>query len=193
GFFGLKDDYAGIPNENRLGTWLLSITVNNRTKQVSVENMLEPAAFRQVREQIEEFAKNELGIIAISLPPEKLKELAYDAYLNAQKLFEAREVRYVNLYKSIQAYNTAKLHLNTINPKPDYYPDVIQTLDEAKQMLQDRYDSHIFQADQARVLKEWETAANELKIIREMIPDRGDERYKTAEIKLLEVERQLRK
>ena len=60
-------------------------------------------------------------------------------------------------------------------------------------MMQDRFESYLFQANRSINLKDWEDAARNLRTIIEMIPDRGDDRYKQAEIKLIDVERRLQR
>jgi hypothetical protein len=149
---------------------------------VQVVNRNEPEAFKTARELLENFARNELGLAAVALPPEKLLELARDAVLLGQKLFAEREVRYENLSRAIRAFEEAQWYLETLEPKPDYYGSAVSGLEECKRALQESgWTTHRFQADRAVKLRDWAGAARHLRIICELVPDRGDERHAQAQ------------
>lgn len=188
GFFDLLDEYVGVMPD----VWALrdlTLTIGPRTKRVRVLNRLEPEGFRAAREKIEEFARNELGLAALALPPERLVELARDAHLQGRKYMDEREVRYDNLSRSITAFTECIWYLETIEPKPPFYPDAVAGQEEARQALQSRYDDLMFRADRAINLRDWSGAAEQLRVIIEMIPDRSDDRHQTARKKLLHAER----
>jgi hypothetical protein len=188
GFFDLLDEYVGVMPE----VWVLrdlTVTIGPRAKRVRVLNRLEPENFRAAREKIEEFARNELGLAALALPPEQLVELARDAHLQGRKYMDEREVRYDNLSRSIAAFTECLWYLETIEPKPAFYPEAVAGQEEARRALQSRYDDLMFRADRAINLRDWNGAAEQLRIIIEMIPDRSDDRHQTARKKLLHAER----
>jgi len=87
-----------------------------------VLNTLEPEVFKTVREAIEEFGQNELGLAALALAPEKLIDLARSASLLGRNLYDQREVKHDNLAKAIRSLNEAKWYLETIEPKPVSMP-----------------------------------------------------------------------
>lgn len=192
GFFALQDDYQGMA-QDVLDAWDLTITVGARTKRVRVTNRVEPEAFAKVRAMVEEFGKNELGLAALSLPPERLIELARDSLLQGKKIFDEREVSFGNLHKAIKAFQAADVYLETIDPKPDFYAQVRGGQEDAKRELQLRYNDRDFRAERAVKLSDWKDAAKQLRIILEMIPEREDERNKQAQVKLLDVERHLKR
>ena len=192
GFFALQDDYQGVAQE-MLDSWDLTITLGVRTKRVRVVNRVEPEAFAKVRAMVEEFGKDELGLAALSLPPEQLIVLAREALLQGKKMFDAREVSFANVYKSLKSFEAANVYLETIAPKPDFYSEVIGGQEDAKRELQQRYDNRDFQAERAVKLNDWADASKHLRIILEMIPDREDERNKQAQIKLMDVERHVKR
>lgn len=191
GFFGLNTDYQGIQPDS-LDSWDLSITIGHKTQRTRVINRVEPDAFKRVRAIIEECGKNELGLWAIQFSPERLLIMARESYLEGQRLDDAREVENSNLAKAITAYDESQWYLETVEPKPDYYPDVLTALNEAKEQLQTRYDDLNFSAERYIRIREWKQAANELRVICQVIPNRTDERHEKARLKLLDIENRLR-
>lgn len=190
GFFDLEESYTGLAP----GIWdskELTITMGVRTHTVTVRNRVEPEAFARAREVLVEFARNELGLAAVALPPEKLMELGRDSVRLGKKLFDEREVRYGNLAAAIRSYDLAIWYVETIDPKPEFYPQAVSGLEDAKRELQQRYEDNRFQAERAVMLRDWATAAKHLRIVCELVPDRGDDRHAAAEKKLLDVERRI--
>ncbi len=192
GFFDLQPVYEGLAPEV-YDALDLTITVGPRSRRVQVVNRTEPDAFKAARELLENFARTELGLGAVALPPEKLLELSRDATLLGQKLFAEREVRYENLARAIRAFEEAQWYLETIEPKPDFYPTAVSGLAESQRQLQQRVEDARFQADRAVKLRDWENAARQLRMICELVPDRGDERHGEAQRQLLDVERRLKR
>jgi hypothetical protein len=191
GFFGLSTDYQGI-QPSIYDSWDLTITMGNKSHRTRVVNRVEPQAFRQVREIIEECGKNELGLWAIQFSPERLLAMAREAYLEGQRLYDAREVQLGNLDASITSLDEAQWYLETVEPKPDYYAEALTALASAKEELQTRYDDLNFSAERAIRIREWEQAATQLRTICEVIPSRSDERHVKARQKLLDIENRLR-
>lgn len=190
GFMALEAEYVGL-QPNVWDAAELSVTLDRKTHQTRVINRVEPDAFKTAREYVEEFGKAEVGLWALALTPEKLKELAAEAWLQGQKMFDQREVRYENLALAIKAITETEALLETVEPKPDYYAEALSARDECKRLLQTRYEDYLFRADRAIKLRDWPDANNNLQVIIQMIPDRTDERYKTAYKKLVAVQRNL--
>lgn len=192
GFFDLSESYEGLaPNVYESAD--LTVVAGARSLRVRVLNRVEPEAFQRARQLVEDFARNELGLAAVSLPADKLLELARDAVLQGQKLHAEREVKYGNLAAAIKSFEEAQWYLESIEPKPDFYATAVSGLEECKRLLAEQHDSHRFQADRAIKLRDWATAAQHLRVIEELIPDRSDERHEYAERMLLDVERRLKK
>lgn len=192
GFFDLQPEYEGLAPD-LYDARDLTVTVGPRSRRVKVINRTEPEAFEAARALLENFARTELGLAAVALPPEKLIELARDATLLGQKLFAEREVRYENLARTIRAFEEAQWYLESIEPKPDFYALAVSGLEESRRQLQQRVEDARFQADRAIKLRDWATAAGHLRVICEMVPDRGDERHREAQRLLLDVERRLKR
>ncbi len=190
-FFQLNAEYTGLAPE----IWEskdLALTIGARTHRVRVVNRIEPPAFRDARQALEEFCRNETGTFAVALPRERLMELAQEAWLQGRKLFDEREVKVGNLSAAIQRFTEVETLLEVVEPKPDIFAAAVAAREECSRLLQERYDDLNFQADRAIRLREWQTANNHLVTILDLIPDREDDRYQKAYKKLLDVQRRLR-
>jgi len=144
-------------------------------------------------EKLEDFGRVELGLRSLQYSPEKLQEMARDAFLNGKKLYEEREIAYGNLASAIKSFNEAELYLETVDPKPDFYAEILTARKDCQQELEQRFNNEDFLAERAIKLKAWEEAARALRVILDMIPDRDDPRNVESRKKLLEVENRLKK
>lgn len=184
---------AGIAPEGRLNTMEISIVSNRKAQRLVVENRNEPPAFQEVRDALETFGMNELGIWAIQYPKEKLVEMANDTFVKARNLYEERGISHGNIYRAVKSYEESLFYLETIEPKPEFYQEVVSGKQIAEEELTRRYEEQRFKADRAINLKDWQTAAMELRIIREQIPNDDDLRSSDALKKLLDVENRIKK
>ena len=125
---------------------------------------------------VETFGKNELGIWAIQFSREKLVALASESFTRARNRFDERGIAYGNTAEAIRRFKEALFYLQTIDPKPDFHGELVSLLAQAEDELGRRYEEQRFLADRALNLKEWSAAARELRILRELIPDRSDPR-----------------
>lgn len=194
-FAKLEDSYSGssASDENALKSWRIRVLKFNKIKDVAVENTQEPDAFRAVREALEAFSRNELGIWAIQYSGEKLTQMSKDSMAVGDTKWEDREVEYGNLSASAKAYGEAIFYLDTVNPKPDWYDELKSRLERTEAELKKRYEDQRFLANKAINLADWETAQNELKILCEMVPDKTDPRHSEANSKLVDVENRMKK
>ena len=191
-FFALKESYQGVAAD----IWDLidlTVTIGRKTHRVQVLNTLEPQACKTVRETIEEFGQNELGLAALALAPEKLVDLARTASLLGRSLYDQRDVKHDNLAKAIRSLHEVEWYLETIEPKPDFYAGAVALREEAERELQATTDDLLFLAERAIRLKDWNEAALQLRLLCEKIPDRADSRHQNARKKLIDVERHLKK
>ena len=191
-FFALKESYQGVATD----VWDLidlTVTINRKTLRVQVLNTQEPEACKTVREAIEEFGQNELGLAALALAPEKLIDLAHTASLLGRSQYDQREVKHDNLAKAIRSLHEVEWYLETIEPKPDFYASAMDLRTEAEREMQATSDDIMFLAERAIRLKDWNEAALQLRLLCEKIPDRADIRHQNARKKLLAVERHLKK
>ena len=195
GFAALDDEYTGssVEDENALKSFRIRVVRWNSIKDVLVENTQEPDAFREVREALEAFSRNELGIWAVQYSKEKLIELSEESAKVGDTKWEDREVEYGNLSASIKAYKDALFYLETINPKPDGFATVKERLARSEAELKQRYEDQRFLVDKAINLGDWEVAQSELKILCELVPERDDPRHAEANARLVDVENRMKK
>jgi len=191
GFFDLDERYEGI-QPDALESWDLSVTVGRRTHRTRVINRVEPEAFRNAREIVEQAGKNELGLDAMQFSTDKLLQMAQEAYLLGRKLLDEREIKYGNLSAAIRSLKEAEIYLETVEPKPEYYGELISAKSDAERMLTEKYEDQNFRASRAIRLREWEQAARELQIILELVPDRSDPRNSDARKRLLDVQSRMK-
>ena len=189
----LDREYVGPePDPPAVDSMLLKVVYSTRVRTVLVSNTQEPEAFRAVRERLESFSKNQLGVWAIQYSSEKLVELAEEAATLGRSKWDDRDVNHGNLFSSVTAYKEAMFYLQTVHPKPEFAAEARRALDAAVAELDRRYRDQRFLADRAINLSQWETAQRELSVLLEMIPDRNDERHREAASKLLDVERRVK-
>jgi hypothetical protein len=171
----------------------LVVVYSSRARSISIVNTQEPEAFRRVREKLETFTKNELGVWAIQCSRAQLEEMAAGSAEIGRMKWEDRDVEYGNLDASVRAYREAVFYLDTLSPKPPEYAIYRDSMELAKNELDRRCSEQRFKADRALNLSDWETAKTELRILCQMVPDRDDDRNREASAKLLDVEKRLKK
>lgn len=185
--------YEGVePDPPALESWTLKVIYTTRSRTIRIVNTQEPEAFRAVREKLETFSKNQLGVWALQYSREKLIALAEESVALGRAKWEDREVQYGNLFGAVKAYEEALFYLETVNPKPDCAATARQGLELARAELEQRYANQRFLADRAINLRQWETAQRELSVLLELIPDRGDDRNRAAAAKLIDVEKRMK-
>ena len=185
--------YEGVePDPPALESWTLRIVYSTRVRTIRIVNTQEPEAFRAVREKLETFSKNQLGVWALQYSREKLVALAEESVALGRAKWEDRDVQYGNLFGAVKAYEEALFYLETVNPKPACADDARKGLETAKAELEQRYANQRFLADRAINLRQWETAQRELSVLLELIPDRGDDRNRAAAAKLIDVEKRMK-
>ena len=187
GFFELDEVYEGV-NPNVVEQRTITITIGQETWQTRVINRVEPDVFTVVRQKLEDFGRVELGLWAIQFSTEKLLAMANDAYLLGKKLYAERLVALGNLASAIKSFEEAEWYLETVEEKPDFYADILASRTTCEEDLTQRYEEQNFQAERAIRLREWSSAAAELRILMELIPDREDDRHIEARKKLVEVD-----
>lgn len=191
-FNSLKEVYKGSIEEV-YDLWDLTVTIGKKTRRVKVLNTIEPEQFQKAREAIEEFAQNEIGLTALALTREKLLDLARDSVLLGRSLYDQREVKRANLALAIRALKETEWYLETIEPKPDYYAEAVALRRECERELEEAHKNHLFLAERAIKLRDWNEAAVNLRVLLEKIPERADERHQNVRKKLIDVERHLKK
>lgn len=193
-FYKLDPAYTGTPLQaNTLDSLTLRVVRSDVAVAVTVENTQEPDAFRKVREELETFSKNEMGLWAIQYSTEKLLELSAESRRIGDSKWQERDAQYGNLAAALAAYNEAIVHLETVDPKPGDYSTLVKRREDVAAALQKAYSSRQFQVDRAMNLQDWSTAQRELRILCELVPDPADPRHAEADRKLRDVESRMKK
>lgn len=191
--YKLDGEYSGPARPNALTRYEFRVVRGPTVFSCLVENAAEPDAFREARLSLETFSQNELGIWAIQYSGEKLTEMSREAWRSADAKWDERDVNYGNLAAALKLYDEAVMDLETVNPKPEDYSELIAKRDMVRVELERRYRDQRFEADRAVNMGDWERARNELRVLCEIIPDGGDPRHKEAAAKLLDVEGRIKK
>ena len=191
--FRLDREYSGTPRPGELNRYELRVVRGTVAFSCVVENASEPDPFRAVRLALETFSQNELGIWAIQYSSEKLTEMSAEARLAADAKWEERDVNYGNLAAALKLYDEAVMDLETVNPKPADYGELITKRDMVRAELDRRYKDQRFEVDRAVNMGDWDRAVRELKILCELVPDSRDPRHAEAAAKLVDVESRIKK
>ena len=191
-FEKLDGEYAGPDSEPPvLKSRTLRVVWSRHDKRVTCVNAVEPDAFVRLREKLEAFSKNELGIWAMGHSRAQLIALAEEAAETAEMKWEDCEVEYGNCYAAVHAWKEAIFYLETVNPKPKKFEEYQKNLKTAEEDLDQRYKDRRFAADRAINIADWLKAKEELQILIALVPDRDDDRYREASAKLIDVEKRM--
>ena len=145
-------------------------------------------AFDALCERLETFGRNELGAYATQYSVSELRDMGQEQLTLARRYWEQRDLGDEKLWLCISAYRRGISALETLNPKPSFAEELTSGLKQADTLLSERYDAEAFAVDQAMNVQRYEQAAEHLRRILRMIPDREDERNISATEKLLSVE-----
>ena len=191
-FRKLDREYAGPESDPpTLKSRTLKVVWSRHGKRVTCVNTVEPDVFVRIREKLEAFSKNELGIWAMGHSRAQLITLAEEAAETAEMKWEDREVEYGNCFAAVHAWKEAIFYLETVNPKPKKFEEYQKKMKIAVEDLDQRYRDHRFAADRAINIADWLKAKEELQILIALVPDRDDDRYREASAKLVDVEKRM--
>jgi hypothetical protein len=191
-FFESGSDHVGIA-EGQYDLYDLTLQRNHRYHHIKVLNRMPPQEIKRAASIIEEFAKSEVReLFTILIPTPELRRYAEQSYQLGQARFAERELRHRNLAESISHFEEAMLYLETFEPKPALFEEARAGLEKATELRDIKYEDLMFKADRAMRLKDWEGADRTLKVLAELVPDRGDPRYDKIRSNMLIAERHLR-
>lgn len=180
-----KDGYESID---------LSVSIGAKTHRARTLNQLSvPEELAEAIGIIDAFAETEFGLKALSQPPEKLKELAEASFQTGLKSWSERNAAHANLWDAIKDLQQVEYYLETIDDKPDYYADALDLLKEARAELEGQIENLNFQVEKARQTSQWEAAAEHLRTICLLVPDRNDPRHEEAQSMLNMVQQRIRR
>lgn len=193
GFTSLADIYE---DSNKQGEWIeTTITIVNTkdAKTVTVLNKQAPNPFIVVRDILKDFAETELNLESINYSKEKLEQLAAESLQLADKFYAEMEIASDNLFKAILNYSKTIDYLENISPKPEAYDIAFDKKRETEALMKKLLEEKEFEIERATNLKDWETAAEYLRELCAMIPDKHDARHIKYNRQLLQVEPRLNK
>ncbi|MDD2709828.1 MAG: FHA domain-containing protein [Verrucomicrobiae bacterium] len=190
-FFSLPSQIEG-KSQDMWDSSIIDAATGGQIHRVQVLNRLPPDNFKKICNILEDFGEKELNMTGFSMSSEELRKRAQDSFQRGRNLFEQRLVKPDNLFNAIKAFDEAIWYLDTIEPKPAIYNEAIQGRQEAGARLKEQTDDHKFRARRAMELKEWKTAAMELRQLLEKLPDASNKDYQDAQVQLLDTERHLR-
>lgn len=193
GFSSLADIYE---DSNKQGEWNeVCITIINTkdAKTVTVLNKQLPDAFSIVRDEIRDFAETELDLKSIYYSKEKLEQLAAESLELADKFYAEKEIASDNLFKAILNYSKTIDYLENISPKPEAYSIAFDKKRETEALMEKILEEKEFEIERATNLNDWETAAEYLRELCAMIPDKHDARHIKYNRQLLQVEARINK
>ncbi len=192
--YQMEEEYTGVAAApGTLNSYSLSVVLSSRVFNTVLENAVLPDVFKEVASEIETFSKNELGIWAVQYSTDKLVSLSEQARESADAKWGERDVQYGNTASALKLYDEAIFYLETVNPKPGGYAELIARRQEVFDELEKRYRDQRFLADRAINLGDWPVAQRELRILCEMVPDEKDQRHIEASAKLLDVETRMKR
>lgn len=165
----------------------LTVVVGSYIWERVAENV-EDRAFDSLCERLELFATNELNSWATRYSVAELREMAREQLAVGKRYWEQRDMGDDKLFQALLAYEKGVAALDTLNPKPEFSHELTHALREAVDLLAIRYEEASFNVDQAMSTKRYDRAADELRRILRMIPDREDERNLKATEQLLLIE-----
>ena len=195
-FMKLNSEYDA---QNPLGNKYMSeykvvLVVGKQARKTVVRNRHENAVpdFNNIRETLETFGIIELKLTDIIYPTETLIQMASEALDEAQTLVREASLDLGNLWRAIKRFEAAEANLTPVNPKPDFYIDIISGMESAREALETEYGRLRYSADHAINTSNNRAAQINLQYIKRLIPDEEDERHKAANVKLINIEARLR-
>jgi hypothetical protein len=192
GFASLRPEYGGRARENEFSTLRLSALLEGRAFTVSVRNFPPPEDLRALCESLETFALTELGLWAAAYGRDDLVARAATEFNRGALLFEQRAVEPSNLYEAVRAFAACLANLDSLDPKPELFDRAVERHAEAAKLLDDTIAELEKSAAIATNTKDWSAAAAALSEILEYVPERTDERNRSAFRRLREVQERVK-
>ncbi len=191
-FFKLRDRYESAP-QGRHESYSITLVFGRDVKSVRVANQPEPSAFREMRENIEAFAGDQLGLSTLHMPPEELRRAAQIAWDVGQKLYREREVKDSNLWEASQKMREVEWLLQSIEPKPAYHRDAVRLRLEWREELNRKINELIFEANRSSQLGDRAGAAAFFRRIMAALPDENERAFREARTNLVRLEQELQR
>ena len=189
----LESHYSGadVKSENALKSRRIRLVGRDGVKEVVVENRLEPDGFPRIRERLEAWVNNELGVQSIQRSRAELESSSEHCEELGDAKWEERDVEMANLSEAIRFFKLAKNDLITLGSNTKNVQRIQIKIEKAEGELKRRYDDVRGEAERARQIGDWDRAKEEFSKIREMIPARDDDRHREAIANLEDIENRL--
>ena len=189
----LESHYSGadVKSENALKSRRIKLVGRDGVKEVVVENRLEPDGFPRIRERLEAWVNNELGVQSIQRSRAELESSSEHCEELGDAKWEERDVEMANLSEAIRFFKLAKNDLITLGSNTKDVQRIQSKIEKAEGELKRRYDDVRGEAERARQIGDWDRAKEEFSKIREMIPVRDDDRHREAIANLEDIENRI--
>ena len=189
----LESHYSGadVKSENALKSRRIKLVGREGVKEVIVENRLEPDGFPRIRERLEAWVNNELGVQSIQRSRAELESSSEHCEELGDAKWEERDVEMANLSEAIRFFKLAKNDLITLGSNTKDVQRIQSKIEKAEGELKRRYDDVRGEAERARQIGDWDRAKEEFSKIREMIPARDDDRHREAIANLEDIENRI--
>ena len=189
----LESHYSGadVKSENALKSRRIRLVGRDGVKEVAVENRLEPDGFPRIRERLEAWVNNELGVQSIQRSRAELESSSEHCEELGDAKWEERDVEMANLSEAIRFFKLAKNDLITLGSNTKNVQRIQIKIEKAEGELKRRYDDVRGEAERARQIGDWDRAKEEFSKIREMIPARDDDRHREAIANLEDIENRI--
>ena len=189
----LESHYSGadVKSENALKSRRIRLVGCDGVKEVVVENRLEPDGFPRIRERLEAWVNNELGVQSIQRSRAELESSSEHCEELGDAKWEERDVEMANLSEAIRFFKLAKNDLITLGSNTKNVQRIQIKIEKAEGELKRRYDDVRGEAERARQIGDWDRAKEEFSKIREMIPARDDDRHREAIANLEDIENRI--
>ena len=167
----------------------LSVSIDTRTHRSRVLNQrVVPAEVKGALDIIQAFGEIELETSDWFYPTEDLYRMARLAWESGDKKWRERKVSHHNLWEALKEFQKVKLLLGSLDEKPEFYAQADELLQEGAAELEQLYSDYSFKVEQASRNSQYDVAAEYLRMILQLIPDRADERHIKAQNLLNETE-----
>lgn len=191
-FASLRPEYGGRARENEFSSTRISALFEGRALTVSVRNFPPPEDLAALCDRLEAFALTELGLWAAAYGRDDLIARAATEFNRGALLFEQRDVKPSNLYEAVHAFGACLANLDSLDPKPELFDKAVAREAEASRLLEGIVADLEKTAAIATNTKDWAGAAAALSEILEYVPERTDERYRSAFRRLREVQERVK-
>ena len=166
----------------------ISALLHGKPATAVFRNHDEPPAVLALREALEDFGRNELGLWAFAVDRDTLLAGAEEDFERATRLHEEREVLPGNLFEAVRIFDSCLARLETLDPRPELHARAKEGRAAAAAELDARVEALNWRAEHAANVKDWAGAADALRSLLETVPDRSDPRHDAAARRLLDAE-----